>query len=187
MKNRLGFRARLCLACLPAALAGMPGVVSADTGSNELTLTASFQLSASVQAGCVLGGGSTDATSFGSIDFGQLASLGADVKVASTVSGGSIQLQCTPGTALTISLNSGANAASGARYMAKGGERLRYQLYQDASYATVWGDQNSGTPLSMTFPAGGTLSLPVYARLFASSPLPSAGLYSDVVTVTVTY
>jgi len=89
----------------------MPGAASADTGSNELTLTASFQLSASVQAGCVLGGGSTDATSFGSIDFGQLASLSADVKVASTVSGGSIQLQCTPGTALTISLNSGANAA----------------------------------------------------------------------------
>ncbi|WP_313517625.1 spore coat U domain-containing protein [Pseudomonas sp.] len=175
--------ARLCL----AALTCLPLAARADTGSNELTLTSSFQLSASVQAGCVLGSGSADATSFGSIDFGQLAGLGADVKAASSVSGGSIQLQCTPGTDLTISLNNGANGVSGVRYMAKGSERLRYQLYQDASYSTVWGDQNAGTPMSMTFPAGGTLSLPVYARLFATSPLPSAGLYSDVVTVTVTY
>nr|WP_276583968.1 spore coat U domain-containing protein [Pseudomonas sp. RIT-PI-AD] len=166
--------------------------VRADTGTNELSLAQSFQLRAAVVAGCLLGSGASDTTTFGTLSFGQFSSLPSDVSLSSTLGSGSIVMQCTPGLAVSIALNAGLNASgsiAGGRYLAKGSERLRYQLFQDAAYSTVWGDNsNGGTSMSLTFPAsGGTLAYPVYARLFAVATMPSAGLYSDTVTVTISY
>ncbi|UXY53875.1 Csu type fimbrial protein [Pseudomonas tohonis] len=174
-----------CLALLP----GLPCL--ADTGTNELQITQLFEIKAAVTAGCVLGSGSSDVTTYGSINFGQVSTLPSDVTRVSTVGNGSIQLQCTPGTALTIAINAGLNTASvsGGRYMIKGAETLRYQLYKDAGYSAVWGDGSNGaTALSVNYSAtSGTQSYPIYARLFAVGSMPSAGIYNDTVTVTVSY
>lgn len=165
--------------------------VLADTGTNELRVDRLFQVRAVVTQGCLLGSGASDLSSYGTISFGQISSLNSPVNRTSTPGSGSIVLQCTPGTPLTIGIGSGANtgSVSAGRFLAKGSERLRYQLYQDSTFSTVWGDGSNGAaPLSSTFPAaGGTQSYPVYARLFNVTPMPSAGIYSDVVTVTVSY
>lgn len=162
-----------------------------DTGVNDQVVSQSFQLRAEIVPGCLLGSGSSDATTFGSLSFGQIASLPANLDVASAPGSGSIILQCSPGTVLTLSLNAGLNASSvgAGRYLARGTERLRYQLYQDAARSIIWGDgSNGGTRLSITFPSGGaSQTYAVYARLFAVSPLPSAGIYTDTITVTLSY
>jgi len=175
--------------CLLTMAALAPAL--ADTGSNELRVDRLFQVRAVITQGCLLGGGASDLSSYGNINFGQVSNLSSPVNRTSTPGSGSIVLQCTPGTQLTIGIGSGANAGSvsGGRFLARGSERLRYQLYQDATFSTVWGDGSNGAaPLSTTFPAaGGTQSYPVYARLFNVTPMPGAGIYSDVVTVTVSY
>lgn len=163
----------------------------ADSGSNELNVRQTFQIRAGIVKGCLLGSGATDATSFGSLSFGQFGTLPADVNRVTTVGSGSIVLQCTPGMALTVGLSSGASntSVSSGRLLFKGSETLRYQLYQNAGYSTVWGDGSNGaTLMSITFPGGGTSqTYPVYARLLSTVTMPSAGIYSDVVTVTITY
>lgn len=171
---------------LPLAL---PAV--ADSGINDKTLSQSFELRAVIVPGCLLGGGSSDVTSFGSISFGQVSTLSSNLDVVSTPGGGSIVLQCSPGTPFTLSLNAGNNASGvgSGRFLAKGSEKLRYQLYQDAGYSIVWGNgSNGGANISTTFPSSGnSLTYPVYARLFSVSPMPSAGFYADTVTVTLSY
>ncbi|MFC4860702.1 spore coat U domain-containing protein [Pseudomonas sp. JS3066] len=173
------------------ALLALAPPLAADTGTNELTVQQSFQIQAVISSGCLLGSGASDATSFGSLSFGQFATLPADVNQVTTPGGGSIILQCTPGLALTIALSAGANTSnvSSGRLLAKGAETLRYQLYKDAGYSAVWGDGSNGaTAMSLTFPVGGTSqTFPVYARLFSTAVMPSAGIYTDTVTVTITY
>ncbi|MGY4531734.1 spore coat protein U-like protein [Pseudomonas sp. TE3786] len=164
--------------------------VVADTGLNELNVTKTFFVRAAIARGCLLGSGASDVTTYGNINFGQVASLSADVPVTSTVGAGSIQVQCTPGTSLTIGISTGAHTAnvSGGRYLAKGSELLRYQLFQNSG-TTIWGDGSNGaTAMSLTVPVGAaTLTYPVYARLFAVTPMPSAGIYTDTVVVTVSF
>jgi len=162
----------------------------ADTGTNEIPINKSFLVKAAIVNGCILGSGAADVTSYGSINFGQVSLLPSNVDVTSSSGAGSILLQCTPGTTLTIGLSAGLNTSNIAagRFLIKGAETLRYQLYQDSG-STIWGNgSNGGTVKSLTFPAGSaTVAYPVFARLFAVTPMPSAGIYSDTVTVTVTY
>ncbi|BAN46597.1 spore coat U domain-containing protein [Metapseudomonas resinovorans] len=173
------------------ALSALAVPVAADTGTDELTVQRRFQLQAVISSGCLLGSGASDASSFGSLSFGQFAALPTDVNRVTTPGGGSIVLQCTPGLDMSIALSAGANTGnvSAGRFLAKGAETLRYQLYKDAGYSSVWGDGNNGaTAMSLSFPAGGSSqTYPVYARLFSAAVMPSAGVYTDTVTVTITY
>lgn len=175
-------------AALLAMLGGMP--LLADTGVNDVPINKAFTVNAAIAAGCILGSGSSDVTAFGTINFGQISTLPANLDVSSTVGAGSIQVQCTPNTSLSIAINAGLNSSniSTGRFLIKGAETLRYQLYQDSG-TTIWGNGTNGTTAkSLTFPASGlTQTYPVFARLFAVTPMPSAGIYTDTVTVTITY
>ncbi len=171
-----------------ASLMALP--VQSDTGTDDLTVSQSFQLRASIVRGCLLGTGSVDASSFGVLSFGQFGSLPSDVQASSSEGAGTIVLNCTPGTPVSVSLGTGlhsSNIASG-RYLAKGTERLRYQLYQDAANSTIWGASGAGgSALNLTFGSAGVQRYTVHARLFSTSTMPSAGIYSDTVTVTISY
>jgi spore coat protein U-like protein len=173
-----------------AALALVCADAYADTGVNDQTLSQSFQLRAVVSEGCILGSGTADTASFGTISFGQFGRLPTNVDRASNSEFGSIVIQCTPGIGLRIAIGPGVGTTTiaGGRYLTKGAERLRYQLYQDAGYQNVWGDgSNGGTAMSLVSPPGGLATVPVYARLFSTATMPSAGIYRDTVLVTVTY
>lgn len=173
---------------LAFSLVALAPLALANSGINDQSTSQSFQISAQVEPGCVLGSGPTDTNSFGTINFGRLGQLATDLNVASTAGSGSVMLQCTPNTPITIAIDGGRHGSAGTRYLAKGSETLRYQLYQDEAFSIVWGDnRGAGTAMSMSFPSTGAQTLPIYARLFRATVLPSAGIYTDVVTVTVTY
>lgn len=151
------------------------------------TASDSFQVSAVITSGCALGSSSDSSTDFGTLSFGTMSAISASVDVASSSGSGSIVVTCTPGTSMTIALDYGAHGGSSSqRYMANSnGATLAYQLYQDASYSTVWGDGTLAYSVS-SFPTT-TQTYTVYGRLFAVDGMPDAGSYSDTVTVTLTY
>ncbi|HSX71470.1 MAG TPA: spore coat protein U domain-containing protein, partial [Pseudomonas sp.] len=99
-------RAWSALICLPLWTPTL-----ADTGVNDQVVSQSFELRAQVVPGCLLGAGSSDVTTFGSISFGQISTLNSNLDVVSTPGSGSIVVQCSPGTNFTLALNAGNHAS----------------------------------------------------------------------------
>lgn len=182
-KRRMRYGILLC--CLP--FSGL-----ADTGVDDLIVSQSFTISATITQGCFVGGGSADVSSFGTLNFGSISGLTSAVQVASTQGAGSIVLKCTPGMTGIIAIDKGTNASSGIALgrllkQANGSSTLTYQLYKDSGFSVIWGDGlNGGT----TQPFSGTgiaQEIKVYGRLSAVASLPPAGRYTDTVVVTITY
>lgn len=156
------------------------------------SVSSTFTVQATLQAGCVLGGGSTNVSSFGTINFGQVTLLPSNVDVNSSVSAGSIVLRCTPGVAATVTLGPGQNVTGsilGGRLLKNTltTETLGYQLYIDNARTTIWGGGSSGGTAQSITATGVNQTLVVYARLFAKTTMPSAGTYNDTVLVTLTF
>lgn len=117
-------------------------------------------------------------------------------------SSASVQVSCTPTYLLlactasyTLSLSHGTNGTPGARQMAGGAGRLRYDLYSDAGRSTPWGDGGgSGGTVGGSITSGllglvcapGTRNHTVQARIPAGQNVP-AGAYVDQVVLTITY
>lgn len=148
-----------------------------------------FTVAAVIDSGCVFGSSaSSSTTSLGTLNFGERAFLDSNIDVTSTTGGGSIVVTCTPGLAISIAMDYGVNGGnSSSRYLvgSNSSDTIAYQLYQDAGRSVVWGTGSLAYGVS-SFPSG-TQSYPVYGRLFASTNQPSAGTYTDTVTVTLTY
>lgn len=151
------------------------------------TTTDTFTVSAVITSGCALGTSSaSNTTDLGTLSFGTQAALSDNVDATSSAGAGSIVVTCTPGTAVTISLDYGVNGGSATkRYLSNGSQLLGYQLYQDAAHSKVWGNGSLAYSIS-AFPQT-TQTYPVYGRLFSSSTVPAAGTYTDTVTVTLAY
>lgn len=166
--------------------------VMADTGIDDQTVSQSFRVQAGIINGCILGGGASSVSDYGTISFGDITSLNQDKDVTSSNNAGSIVIKCTPGTTVSIALNSGSNAsgsiASGRLLKnINSNETLKYQLFQEGSFSTIWGNDSNGGNVK-TISATGTIeSYPIYARLFANNIMPSAGIYTDTITVTISY
>ena len=67
-----------------------------------------------------------------------------------------------------------------------GSEQVRYQLYQNASYSTPWGDGTSGAMPVTGTGTGVSQAITVYARVLPQTT-PSAGSYTDTIIATITY
>ncbi len=151
--------------------------------------TSSFTVNATITNGCAFGTSlSSPVTSLGSINFGSFASVPANIDVVSTSGAGSVVVTCTPGATVAIAMDYGTHGGSATqRYMANSGATatLAYQLYQDSAHTRVWGTAALAMTVS-SFPAT-TQTYPVYARLFSFTTSPTAGTYTDTVTVTLTY
>lgn len=165
----------------------------ADTGVNDTTKTAQFTVSAQVLQGCLLGAGSTDVSSFGSLNFGNnITDLSSAINISSSSSAGSVVFKCTSGTVMSIALDAGLNAGinmlTGRRMKnTTTTETLTYQLYQDVSNTIIWGNNVNGGLSRQVISDGTVQELKIYGSLLAASQRPSAGQYTDTVTVTVTY
>jgi spore coat protein U-like protein len=89
-----------------------------------------------------------------------------------------------------IRLSTGASGSYPARQMGSGANRLRYNLYTNAAHAAIWGDGTAGTSTVSDFYLLGLLTTvrdyPVYGRAPAGQNTP-AGVYTDMITVTVAY
>jgi spore coat protein U-like protein len=94
--------------------------------------------------------------------------------------------------AYQVALSAGSSGSYAARTMTSAAQSLQYQLYSDAGRLTVWGNGSAGTlavngAFLLSIIAPMSANHPVYARVPALQSAAGAGVYGDVVTVTVSY
>ena len=170
-----GLRAALWLA---AACSAAP---RADT---LLQRSQAFAVSARIVAGCGLRNGGASGVEFGVLDFGAHPAIATGVATAASA-GNPLQIECSPGTTLTVSIDGGRQPAPGnaSRQLDAGGvTRIPYRLYADAARTRPIG---IGQTLSM--PVSGLVALPVYGELNLPGAGVPAGIYTDSAQVTLTY
>ena len=163
------------------------GGVAASAGA--ATVTGNLQVKIEITRECQVNAG-TDGTGGGDavLDFGSAGVLNANVDGETASSGtGSIQVQCTNGVPYSIGLGNGQNGAdANSRRMKGGTELVTYQLYKSSARTDIWGDGTNGAA-GMQATANGTAQP---YRVFGRVPpqtTPAAGVYTDVVQITVTY
>lgn len=136
--------------------------------------TASFTVAAAVSTNCTVSATEID---FGATGVIQSARDGV----------GNVSVVCTRNAPYTIGLNGGLTGAANPaqRRMRQGVNGITYGLYRDAARAQPWGSTPGSNTVSGTG-TGATQSFPVYGRV-PVQPTPPVGLYSDTVSVTITY
>ena len=140
------------------------------TAAHAVTATNTFQARITIQADC-------EVTSPTDLDFGTSGLLNNNIDTSST-----FNVKCTNGVGYTIDLGNGANASGTQNRMTNGTEFVNYETYQDSARTQLWDAAN-------TVAATGTgvdQSYTVYGRV-PPQATPSAGNYTDTVTITVTY
>ncbi|HZZ92377.1 MAG TPA: spore coat U domain-containing protein [Usitatibacter sp.] len=164
----------LRLECAAAAL-----MAAAALNAHAGTATANLTVSATISPNCTI---TTSSVAFGAYD-----PIAANSSTALDNTG-TVSTTCTSGSSPTITLDQGANPASGStastplRQMKSGSNVLGYQLYSDSTRSTVWADTGVATPA-----ADGTLQAnTVYGRIAGGQNQP-VGSYSDTVVATVTF
>ena len=147
------------------ALATTPAQAGTDTGQLSVTAT--------VQNGCHLDGGSL---AFGTYTSGQATNL--DVN-------GTIRFTGCVGT-LTFALDNGINGGGSQRQMASGSARLVYQLYRNPARDAVFSSGSNSYVYQLFDSTPQTGQIAVYGRVPSGQIAPS-GSYSDIVTITMTF
>ncbi|AHJ73477.2 Csu type fimbrial protein [Kosakonia sacchari] len=158
----------------------------ASQGAFAVT-TQTFTVGATIAPGCSVVSGSGGA--LGSLNFGTRSGVQSGQVTASFVPGASFSLGCTPGVALSMSINGGQNYANVAnvRNMQRSGgtDRVPYRLYTSSTLAanTEIGVNQS---VSVAYSNSNTISLAIFgaAQLTGFSP---AGTYTDQLTVTLSW
>lgn len=113
-----------------------------------------------------------------------------------------VQVSCTPtylllacSVSYTMAISAGTVGTPGARQLAHGAGRLRYDLYSDAGRTVPWGDGGGGGAAAGGNISSGLLGLvcapgsrnhTVFGRIPALQNVP-AGSYQDQVILTITY
>lgn len=159
---------RKTAACLPI-LALFGGEAHATTTTTPMVVQMT------ITASCTISSAST-------LNFGSSGVIAANVDQTSTV-----QVQCTNTTPYNIGLDAGtgSGATVAARKMTNGAATITYSLYSDSGRTTVWGSTIGTNTVSATG-SGAAQSFTVYGRVPAQST-PAPAVYTDTVTVTVTY
>ncbi|WP_369800292.1 spore coat U domain-containing protein [Pantoea sp. BL1] len=144
--------------------------------------TATFQVSASVVAGCVVSGTNTGV--FGTLNFGTQSGVSSSIVSASYVQSTTIILACTPGTAVSMSINGGSNYSTTRNLKVSGNTNtVPYSLYTNAAHTSAI-PVNSAVALS--YSNANNITLPIYGLLTLPGPT-RAGTYTDTLTVTLSW
>jgi spore coat protein U-like protein len=97
-----------------------------------------------------------------------------------------IGVNCVNGTPYNIGLDNGQHASGSARRMqGPGAALIGYELYRNSARTQRWGN-TVGTDTVSGTGNGATLNTTVYGRVPAQTT-PAPGVYSDTVTISVTY
>ncbi|MCS2154806.1 spore coat U domain-containing protein [Scandinavium goeteborgense] len=146
--------------------------------------TQSFKVNATITPGCSVATGSGGA--MGSLNFGSYSGVKSGQVSTQFVPNASFTLACTPGVALSMSINGGQNYTTVRNMQRSGGtERVPYRLYTSSSLAAnseIGVNQN----VSVAYTNGDSIALTLYgaAQLTGFSP---AGNYTDQLTVTLSW
>jgi spore coat protein U-like protein len=163
--------------------AAVAAVVFLSGPAAATTLTDTFHVNIEIEDSCAL-----SADTAADIDFGPHSHIATFVQAS-----GQVLVNCTDGVPFDLGLDggqhsSGLNAnqpAEGDRHMAHlGVDLIQYDLYQDASRHVFWGNL-IGTDTLQGVGTGVTQAYDVYGQV-PSTNVP-AGIYSDVVTVSLTF
>ena len=162
---------------------GCAALLVLGAGVLPLPLTAatsqSFQVSATVTAGCLVVGG---VSNYGSLDFGSRSAL-ATGAVQVALSGG-VQLQCTPGVTLNMSVDGGQYNSSGRHLqLSTGSNRVAYSLFRDAAFSQALG---VGQSVAVAYTDANNIRLPIYGQVQLPGNQPG-GTYSDVLQVQLSW
>jgi len=157
------------------------GVLLALAGAAQAaTKSDSFLVSATVAKNCII-----DAPDLTFPDFDGAT----DVAASSTIS-----VRCTSGTTFDVDLSTGSSTSYAMRTLRNGTDLLNYNLYADASYSTIWGNNTGGSGRPATGTGAGmgaaqARQLTVYGRLRGSDNTGAvpAALYTDNIVATITY
>ncbi|HEX8592832.1 MAG TPA: spore coat U domain-containing protein [Pseudomonas sp.] len=148
--------------------------IATSMSATAATATSDMSVTASVVAACTV--------SASALAFAAYSGTAVDGTANLTVN-------CTNDAPYTIGLGAGngANATTTSRVLTGSlvGTTMNYGLYQDAAYATVWGDTVGTDTLGGTGD-GADQTIPVYGRI-AAGQNGSVGTYTDSVAVTVNY
>lgn len=145
-----------------------------------------------VQRGCMLVNQQREAgaQALGVIDLGAAARLdGPGAPLAGVLySPRPPRLECNPDTPYQVRVDGGLHGGVGqVRYLASSDQRARpipYRLYRDAAWREPL---EVGVAQSARVPDSGSVELPLYARIDKLAWVPRAGLYADLLKVTVTW
>ena len=125
---------------------------------------------------------------FGTLVFGSINTLGNQNIDAQTngPGSGSIVMECSNGTAFTITLDNGQHFSGGTRSMVNAGNGsmfLSYTLYQDVARTVPW---TVGSPLTGTA-NGSPATFNVFGRIPGGQTGVAAGTYNDTVQVVISW
>ena len=164
---------------------GLAGALALAAGSASAgTVSGSLPVSASVAASCKIA--SINAIAFGSYD---PANVNATTPLDAQ---GAVNVSCTKGDAVSVTLDQGANATAAstcvapARQMADGTNRLAYNVYSDTGRTTAWGCDTTNSVAFTSASASTPTTLTTYGRVPAGQDVP-AGSYADTITVSVAF
>ena len=135
------------------------------------TETGTLSVTATVQNGCALDGGSIN---FGAYTAGQNVALDAVGQIDFVNCNGTIRIE----------LDGGGSANVNGRQLRSGANRLNYQLYKTSTRSDIWGTGTSAQSMQILSPQSGSMS--VYGRIPGGQTVPS-GAYTDTVNITMTF
>ncbi|WP_415769434.1 Csu type fimbrial protein [Pseudomonas sp. LB3P38] len=161
-------RAALILLCAT----GLPLPLAAVTSQ-------SFQVSATVTAACLVMGG---VSNYGNLDFGTQSALASNTVQVQLSAG--VQLQCTPGVTLNMSVDGGQYNSNGRHLQLDGGSaRVAYQLFSDPAFSESLG---IGQSVAVAYSDANNIRLPIYGQVQLPGDQPG-GIYSDVLQVQLSW
>lgn len=167
---------RLTVSVILLCFLAAPSLCMAADASNDLAVSATVITSCRVNSG---------ALNFNTYD---PVNLHASTPLQRS---GIFRVTCTNGSSVLAKLSQGNNPTGGStdaspirRMEGDPGIYLNYELYQDASHSTAWGNTN-GTGKSLTG-SGTQNNVTVYGRVLPGQLVPE-GTYSDTITITVSF
>ncbi|MEG1212447.1 MAG: spore coat U domain-containing protein [Leclercia sp.] len=153
-------------------------------GNTGAVTTQSFQVNATVTPGCSVAAGSGGL--LGTLNFGTHTGVESGQVSTQFVPNGALSIACTPGVALSMSIDGGQHYTS-VRNMQRAGatSQVAYRLYSSSSLAAN-SEIGVNQAVSVTYSNSNNIALPLFgvALLTGFSP---AGNYSDQLTVTLSW
>jgi len=156
-------------------------------GANNCQLSSSpsgcpILVQATILKGCQISGATS--SHVGELNFGSAPSLSTKAVKTSLTFNSSIQLDCTPNTALTISIDQGKNNNGNYNMADSKKHLLSYQLYSDNALTKPI---NAGQPITLLLSNNSSnVALPIYGVVKLTKNLPP-GNYNDTLTVNISW
>ncbi|MCG6444338.1 Csu type fimbrial protein [Vibrio parahaemolyticus] len=164
-------------------------VMSCCSSTVLADVTETFQVSATVDTGCLINGAvqeesATQVGQIGTLDFGEHSSVYAAEVQGSVTYSSSLTLSCTPGIAMNVSLNGGLNSSDGVRKLKHSEEvtTVDYFLFQDLDYTQVL-DIDTRYSVDTTQDPD-NIQFPIWAKAIINGN-EMAGIYMDTLTLTL--